>query len=169
VLAALLAGACLFTLTGCGGSKSAKKSTTPTATSSAAAASSSTSTDSPEVAAVKKAYTDFLDPAVPVAQKTALIQDGTAFLPTMQQQAGSQFAKSVSIKIQSVKLDSPNTASLLFDLLLTGSPVLTNQTGYAIKENGSWKVAGTTFCGLLSAQGPVPSVCMTAAGTALPS
>jgi hypothetical protein len=56
----------------------------------------------------------------------------------------------------------------MFTLLLDGKPALPNQTGYAVREDGKWKVAGATFCGLLAAQGAPPPVCTTASATALP-
>jgi len=37
-----------------------------------------------------------------------------------------------------------------YDILLNGTPALTNQTGTAVQENGTWKVGVTSFCGLLT-------------------
>jgi hypothetical protein len=37
-----------------------------------------------------------------------------------------------------------------YDILLNGTPALTNQTGTAVLDNGTWKVGVTSFCGLLT-------------------
>ena len=39
------------------------------------------------------------------------------------------------------------------DLLLNGTPALPDQTGQAVKVDGTWRVATATFCALLSIQG----------------
>ena len=102
------------------------------------------------------------------AERLQLIQDGSAFSQAISQQQKSEFAKAVSVKVTKVTVGSANKATVIFTLLLDGSPALPNQTGYAIRENGTWKVAGATFCSLLSAQGAPPPVCTTASATALP-
>jgi hypothetical protein len=150
-------------LTACSGSKHPKKSSTPSSTPAAASTS-----DSADAAKVRQVYTRFVDPKVPVAQKVTLIQDGAAFLPAMTAASTSQYANTVSLAITSVTVSSPKRATVIFNVLLSGSPVVTNQTGYAINEGGQWKVAGVTFCGLLAAQGTAPAVCKTAAATSLP-
>jgi hypothetical protein len=37
-----------------------------------------------------------------------------------------------------------------YDILLNGTPALSNQKGTAVLENGTWKVGVSSFCGLLS-------------------
>ena len=118
---------------------------------------------------MRQLYLRFVDPKIPVAQKVDLLQDGPAFRTAMEQQAASQYAKNVGLAITKVTVDSSKKATVLFDVLLSGSPVVRGETGYAIKEAGHWKVAGITFCGLLAAVGPLPPVCHTAAATSLPS
>jgi hypothetical protein len=150
----------------CGGSKHPKKSTpTPSST---AGTPTTTAPDSAEAAKVRQVYTRFVDPAVPVSQKVALIQGGAVFLPAMQAASTSQYAKTVTIKITSITVNSANRATVVFNVLLSGSPVVTNQKGYAVQEGGQWKVAGITFCGLLAAQGPLPAACKSPAATSLP-
>ena len=152
-------------LAACGGSKHPKKSTSP---SSSGPTTSSKAPESADAAAVRQLYLRFVDPKIPVAQKVDLLQDGADFRPAMEQQAASQYAKNVTIAITSVTVNSPKKATVVFDVLLSGSPVVRAQKGYAVKDGGHWQVAGVTFCGLLGAVGPVPAVCRTASATSLP-
>jgi hypothetical protein len=46
--------------------------------------------------------------------------------------------------------------------------MLKDQTGYAVKEGGTWKVAEYTFCGLLTLQGNPPAACKEPAATQAP-
>jgi hypothetical protein len=143
--------------------KKPRPSTTPSST-------SAPTTSSADAAAIKAVYLKFVDPKVPVAQKADLIQDGAAFLPAMQAESSNPQAKAISLDVTDVKVTSANLAEVTFTLLYNGSALLTKQHGYAIRENGSWKVAGATLCGLLAAQGPnsVPKVCSQPAATSLP-
>jgi hypothetical protein len=56
---------------------------------------------------------------------------------------------------------SATTAKVTYDILLSGTPVLTNQSGSAVLQDGTWKVSTTSFCGLLTLNGtkPLPAVC----------
>lgn len=153
-------------LSGCSGSKHDKTNTSsPAPTTSSSSTSGSESADA---AAVRQTYMRFADPAVPVAQKVALLQDGSAFAPVLAELSKTDYAKTVGLNITNVAVTSPKQATVTVDVLLSGSPVVRGEKGYAVKENGTWKIAGTTFCGLIAAQGPVPPVCKTAAATQLP-
>ena len=53
----------------------------------------------------------------------------------------------------------PENADVKWTLLMNGAPVLPDQSGNAIQQDGTWKVSATTFCTLLAIQGggaPVP-------------
>ena len=47
-------------------------------------------------------------------------------------------------------ITSPSKATVTYDILLSGTPVLTNQKGAAVHQDGIWKVSVTSFCGLLT-------------------
>lgn len=117
---------------------------------------------------VKTAYLRFFDPTVAAAQKLAVIQDGGAFLQAISLQSGSEFAKAMSVHVTKVTVTSANTATVIFTVLLDGTASQPNQTGYAVHEDGRWKVAGATFCRLLAAQGAPPPVCTSASATTMP-
>jgi hypothetical protein len=168
---------------GCSSSKSAStapsshpSSPTPTTAASGtpttAASSIGTGTqpaDAATVAAVTRLYTTFFNPNTPVATTITILQDGPAFSAAVTTAAVQAKAQKTSASVSAVALKSPNTAVVTFTLSLAGTPVAVNQTGYAVRENGTWKMAGQTFCGLLSLQGTPPATCQLPAATELPN
>ncbi|HEY5248892.1 MAG TPA: hypothetical protein VIJ15_10655 [Dermatophilaceae bacterium] len=60
-------------------------------------------------------------------------------------------------------------ATVVYSILLSGTPVLVDTTGAAVRDGGRWKVAGATFCGLLSAQGVQPPACARVAAMSAPN
>lgn len=160
-------------LTACSGSSKPKSTPTSSATAPSSAASSSGAggTLTGDAATIRDVYLRFLDLKVPVEQKVGLIQDGTEFLPAMQAEAKNPQAATVSLQVSDVKVSSAKLADVTYTILVSGSPLLPNQHGYAVKEDGTWKIAGVTFCGLLAAQNPtaIPPVCSKPAATSLPT
>jgi hypothetical protein len=118
--------------------------------------------------AITTAYIRFFDSTVAQAQKLGLIQDGAEFSQAISQESTSEFTKSESVQVTKVGVNSANKATVIFTVVRDGSPALANQTGYAVLEDGKWKVAGATFCNVLATQGAVPPVCKTLRATTLP-
>ncbi len=50
---------------------------------------------------------------------------------------------------------------MTYDVYMGGKPALSNQTGVAVYQDGSWKVGGASFCQLLALEnnGKAPAVC----------
>jgi hypothetical protein len=160
-----LAAVVMIVLGSCSGSKgNSPKSgaTTPAGTDVASGVATAAAT------AVTTSFVRFFDPTVAAAERLTLIQDGQAFAQAIAAQASSAFAKAASVKVSKVTVTSDKRATVVYTILLSGSPVLSNQTGYAVQEGGKWKVAGQTFCELLAVQGPLPAVCKMASATTLP-
>jgi len=65
-----------------------------------------------------------------------------------------------------VTVSSSTQAIVTYDILLSGTPVLSNQKGIAVNQGGTWKVGDTSFCGLLALQtggsANLPAACKTA-------
>jgi hypothetical protein len=100
----------------------------------------------------------------------ALLEDGDAFakeIPEMQQR--SKDAGGITVEVKKVTaLDAAGCdaagvpspcAEVFFDLVVAGTPAVPDQTGYAIQEDGEWKVAKTTFCALASLGSGLPEAC----------
>jgi hypothetical protein len=126
--------------TGCGGSTPSSSSTTtpPAATGGAA------------VAQITSNWETFFNGKTPVSQRVSLVQDGSQFQSVISAQAGSALASGATAKVTKVTVTSPTQATVKYDILEGGTPALSNQTGTAILQNGTWKVGVTSFCGLLT-------------------
>ena len=100
----------------------------------------------------------FFDPATPTATKVTLLQNGSKFSAVMAGEASSSQAKETAAQVTAVTVTG-STASVTWNLLLSGFPVVKAQKGQAVLTNGTWQVADSSFCGLLSLQPPVPAAC----------
>jgi hypothetical protein len=182
----LVACALCAALTACSSSSSsssssAAASTAPVSTAPAstapapATAAASTPASSPSVTAVPAGaagttatettitanWTAFFNPKEPVAKRIALLEDGQQLSAAVTAQAKSAEAAESSSKVVSVSVLSATQAKVTYDILLNGTPVLKNQSGAAVLQDGRWKVADSSFCGLLALQGAksVPAAC----------
>lgn len=157
-------------IAGCSSTKSEppRSSLSTTAATPITRATAST-TNGATATAIKIAYIKFFNAATSLNESVKLLQDGPAFRGALQRQAKTSFAKTTTATVSTVTLDSPNKATVVYSILLSGTPVLVNTTGSAVHESGGWKVAGATFCGLLAARGPPPPVCAKATPTSPPN
>jgi hypothetical protein len=83
-------------------------------------------------------------------------------------QAGSGLASQATAKVTKVTVTSPTQAKVTYTILLSGSPVLKNQAGVAVLQDGTWKVGLASFCGLLALENSgdtssLPTACKSAA------
>ena len=109
----------------------------------------------------------FFNAKTPVAQRVALLQNGSAFAAVIRAQAGSGLASTASAKVSKVIVTSPSQATVKYSILIGGSPALSNQSGVAVMQGGTWKVGLASFCGLLTLENNgktsgLPSLCKTA-------
>lgn len=135
---------------GCGDSDedaAAATSAPAAATTSAAAASAETEK------AITDAYVTFFDGTAPPATRAGLVEKGDAFKPFLEGMASDPRASGTSVTVSAVQLVDDKTADVTYTLLLGGNPVLPDQSGQALKEGDTWKVAAMTFCALLAVQG----------------
>ncbi|WP_067693684.1 hypothetical protein [Nocardia jejuensis] len=150
---------CLVTLTatavvGCGSdddSTAATTSAVKTSASSAAASGGSTASAA-DTKAVTDAYVTFFNGQTPAATRAGLVEKGAAFQPALEGMAVNPQATGTSVTVAEVKLSDATHADVKYTLLLNGTPALPDQSGQAVKDAGTWKVAAATFCALLSIQ-----------------
>jgi hypothetical protein len=141
-LAPLLAALVLVgTLAGCGGS-----------------GGSSGSSDANAEAQIKSVYAKFFAGKTALADRVALLQDGSRFKSVIQAFASNPVAKNVSASVSSVTLEGQDKAKVVYVVSLAGAP-LPKQTGTAVKQDGSWKVGFASLCRLVELQGSTPSAC----------
>ncbi len=146
ILGGCVVVALAVTVTACGSSSPSSSSTTKPP----AAASSQPSSSGSAVSQITANWEAFFSAKTPTSQRVSLLQDGSQFQSIIQAQAGGGLAAEASAKVTKVTINSPTQATVKYDILINGTPALSNQTGTAINQGGTWKVGVTSFCGLLS-------------------
>lgn len=141
----------------------AASSASASASASATAAASGASSNIPagltgDAKTVATNWVAFFDPATPTATKLTLLQNGSKFSSVLAGEATNAQAKETAAQVTAVTVNG-STASVTWNLLLSGFPVVKAQQGQALLSNGTWQVADASFCGLLSMQPPVPAAC----------
>ncbi len=170
-LAPALALALALALAACSSSSSSATTpaSSPPAASSAASspAASSAAPSSPSAAGgnakaqITANWEAFFDGQTPAAKKIQLLQNGQKFATVINAQAGSGLASTAGAKVTAVVVNSATSATVSYDITLSGATALANQTGTAVYEGGMWKVGDVSFCQLLKLEnsGTAPSVC----------
>ena len=145
------------TIAACGSSSpSSSGSSAPATSAPATSAPASTSpagspgTGSGQVATITKNWEAFFNAKTPVDQRIALLQDGSQFASVIRSQAGAGLAALATAKVTNVVVSSPAQAKVTYNILVSGTPELKNQSGVAVLQNGTWKVGVASFCGLLT-------------------
>lgn len=155
-------------LGGCASSGGAGGAPAVTAT-GAASSGAGAPADASTKEAVTTAYETFFDSSTTVARSQAVLQHGASFTKALADEARSSYAEKSSASVSSVTLTGTDVADVKFTIKNNGSPLLADTPGKAVRENGTWKVAAATFCGLLELEGNAPDACKDPKITALPN
>jgi len=161
--AVLAATGCLI-LAACGGGGSHHPPAKPTA--SAATAAEPVSGPA-AVAAITANWKTVFNGKASIPRRLALVQDGPQVAAFVEAQAKTSFGQAAAgstATVSSVTITSPSQATVHYEVLLLGTPLLKKQVGTAIYLNGIWKVAIASFCGLAYLEYPkgspkLPAVC----------
>jgi hypothetical protein len=163
---AVLAATGCLALAACGGGGSpAAKPSTPKPTSSTAAAEPVSGAAA--VAAITANWKTVFNGKAPIPRRLALVQNGSQLAAFIQAQAKTSFGQAAmgsTARVSSVIISSPSQATVHWDLLLLGTPLLKNQVGNAVYLGGVWKVSIASFCGLAYLEYPkgspkLPAAC----------
>jgi hypothetical protein len=145
-----------------GATSSATSASSPSAVASSPASSSSGAAASGNAKAqITTNWEAFFNGQTSAAKKISLLQNGQKFAAVINAQAGSGLASSAGAKVTAVVVNSATSATVTYDITLSGATALGNQTGTAVYEDGTWKVGDVSFCQLLKLEnaGSSPSVC----------
>ena len=161
VSAALAATGCLIVAACGGGSHPSAK---PTASASTAAEPVS---GPAALAAITANWKTVFNGKAPIPDRLALVQDGPQVVAFVNAQANTSFGQAAAgstATVSSVTITSPSQATVHYEVLLLGTPLLKNQVGTAVYLDGTWKVAIASFCGLAYLEYPknspkLPAVC----------
>jgi hypothetical protein len=124
----------------------------------AACGGSSKPKTSDEQAQIKSAYEKFFSGKTSVTDRVALLQNGSRFKGLVTSFASNPLAKNVSATVSTVTLQGSNKAKVVYVVKFAGSS-LPQQTGSAIRQSGTWKVADASLCKLVALQGSTPAIC----------
>ena len=165
--AALAAAACLI-VAACGGGShpSSTKPASPGPIASATRAAEPVSGPA-AVAVIRANWQTVFNGKASIPSRLALVQDGSQVAAFVEAQAKTSFGQAASgstATISSVTIMSASRATVDYEVLLLGTPLLKNQVGTAVYLNGVWKVAIASFCGLAYLEYPkgspkLPAVC----------
>ncbi len=163
-----LALAAAMTACSSGSSPTTSPTTAPATSATSAGNSPSASASngggsSATVATIKSNWETFFNASTPTSKRVALLQNGQKFKGEIQAMSGG-LASAASAKVDSVTVTSPTQATVKYDILISGTPALSGQTGVAVLNNGTWQVGDASFCSLLGLanNGKAPSVCSSA-------
>ncbi|WP_431681848.1 hypothetical protein [Kitasatospora sp. KL5] len=151
VLALLFAAAC--SSDGSSGSSSPSPSAPASATVSESPGGSAPADAEAAKTAITTNWEKFFDPATPIADKAALLQNGEALQPALQGFANDPRVGQVKADVSDVQFTSATTATVTYALSLAGQVVEPTATGQAVLDNGTWKVSTSTLCGLVAQAG----------------
>lgn len=162
----LAIAAAALTVTAAAGCGSSTHGQAPRNTGAASATTSAAAptADAATVAAIKNAYAKFFAPDTPEQVSLGLLQNGAAFKATIEKQGQGGYAQKSSAKVTKVSLASADVANVVYTIYVGDQPMLADQPGYAVRENGTWQVAEHTFCQLLTLENSAPAECQTPAG-----
>jgi hypothetical protein len=160
----MAATGCLI-LAACGGGSPSPKASSPAATPSASTAEPTSGPAA--VAAITANWKTVFNGKAPIPRRLALVQDGSQVAAFVQAQAKTSFGQAATgstATVSAVTITSPSQATVHYQVLLLGTPLLKNQVGTAIYLNGIWKVAIASFCGLAYLEYPkgsskLPAAC----------
>jgi len=167
-LAAGAAVVALMAASACGGgsSKPSSSSTSGTSTTTTSSPSSSPSSSptgtasgagpadaAAATAQIKQNWQTFFDPKTTIPNKEKYLENGTVLAPLLQGFAADPRIAQVSAAVTNVAFTSPTTATVTYSLSLQGTVVEPNATGKAVLQDGTWKVADATLCGLVALTG----------------
>ena len=129
------------------------------------------SPDATTLAAITKAYDTFFAPDSSDQQIADSVQNGQELVVPEQAQDQSKYQGKSGVVVNSVTMQSGTVAKVTFTVTIDGSPMLPNAPGYAVQDGGTWKIAATTFCQLVTLENinTVPKGCTDPAQTAFPS
>jgi hypothetical protein len=154
ILGCALAGA--VAACGSSGSSTSAASNSPSSAAASSPAASSAPASSPAptgsaaATAIAADWTAFFSAKTPVNTRIGLLEDGPEFAALIKAQANSGAATAASAKVITVTMTSPTQATVIYDIVVSGSPVLSGQKGVSVLQGSTWKVGVSSFCGLVT-------------------
>ena len=109
-------------------------------------------------AQIRSAYEQFFSANTPLADRVAVLQDGSRFKKVVASFASNPLAKNVHVTVSSVGVQGAGKAKVVYSVKF-GNTSLGKQPGTAVLQNGTWKVGFASLCKLVALSGTTPSAC----------
>ncbi len=95
-------------------------------------------------------WAKFFSPASSLDEREALLENGAQYRQALEVRSKDPLQKQASAKVTNVEFTAPDEALVTYDVSLNGKVALPAAQGMAVLQDGVWKVAGNTFCSLIS-------------------
>lgn len=116
----------------------------------AAPTSASPAANAAAQAQVTQVWEEFFSKNTPIAQKETLLQNGTTTMkPAVEAFAANPMTSQVTANVSKVTVTSPDSATVTYDIVVNGAPVMSSVPGQAVQVNGKWLVSDASLCSLL--------------------
>ncbi|WP_367040406.1 hypothetical protein [Streptomyces sp. Je 1-332] len=102
---------------------------------------------------VKENFEKFFDPAVPVKDKEAVLENGPKMRAVLKSFSGDERGKQVSADVNKVEFSSATEADVTYALTLKGATALPDASGTSVNQDDTWKVSVRTLCALVKLSG----------------
>lgn len=102
---------------------------------------------------VKENFEKFFDPAVPLKEKEAVLENGAKMRGVLESFNGDERGKQVSADVNKVEFSSATEADVTYALTLKGATALPDASGTSVNEDDTWKVSVKTLCALVKLSG----------------
>ncbi|MEV0527290.1 hypothetical protein AB0I66_28050 [Streptomyces sp. NPDC050439] len=102
---------------------------------------------------VKENFEKFFDPAVPLKEKEAVLEDGAKMRGVLESFNGDERGKQVSADVNKVEFSSATEADVTYALTLKGATALPDASGTSVNQDDTWKVSVKTLCALVKLSG----------------
>jgi exonuclease VII small subunit len=106
------------------------------------------------------------DGSTPIEQRVQYLEDGEELADLVEQQfsiLGEQ-ATQTTAQVKEITIVDDSTAEFVFDVLLSGAPVVPDYPGLAVVVEDEWKVSKVTLCDLLRLANNQPRECQNLGG-----
>jgi hypothetical protein len=136
----------------CSGGSSPSPSASHRHSAAAPSASAVPSTGTAALAVIKANWQEVFNGKVSIPKRLDLLQNGqefASFVHTQDQTSLGALVLQATAKVNSVKLQSPGQANVVFTVYLSGKVLDGGLHGMSVYTGGTWKVATTSFCSLL--------------------
>ncbi|MEP6661587.1 MAG: hypothetical protein ABJD24_16860 [Acidimicrobiales bacterium] len=136
----------------------AQVTTAPTTTAPLTTAPASTTTTIDAKTAIAANWEEFFSPSETVQQREALLENGASYEQALVQRSQDPRQATAKAKVKSVELTPPDRSTVTYDVYLGDTVALPDAQGFAVLQDGVWKVSGESFCALmtLASTDPVP-------------